>query len=546
VRLQDGRLTVAAHYQLNGVPLADADIPFVTVDGLSMAPNPPATIDPTSWGPATASPLLSHDVALVADPARWQLSGLPNLAGEGCAWTTEPSPAASEVHVTVPPAGDCTLTFSLERLVATVVVHHLYLNAPGDPSEVSVSVDGVTDSSPWQTAGSLVDRREKTVAVLGAGSALEVTSATPAGWAPVATFEGDCGAFEGPASPLAGTAETAAFSLVGPGDTVEVCFVSVAVGSVVLIMNETHGTEAPESWSFITTSPDLGTPVLTTAPNPLPAAAPVSALESVVLVPVGDYGIIQADGRTACLPGTTAADFETRAAALAGSPPSDAETSEVIGPGALPFSVLKGQTTYIRFDNVGCGTVLETGVISIEVVNDLDGNGSHDPGETGIPCWPLEISGPDGSASMLTDASGMAYYTVVTGGAYVVRQGAIPGWLATAPIEAPLAAGLGLTVPISFFNQPRVSSRHRCPKYRRAAPAERQARDGRSPSLAVARRAPSSATPRVRQPSLTCRHPPAASTRSMWPNVPVGRSSTPRRRPARWAPARWPNCRSSA
>jgi hypothetical protein len=272
----------------------------------------------------------------------------------------------------------------------------------------------------------------------------------------VAALTGDCSQYDGSPVPVPGDSFAVAIPAVGPGDTVEVCFVQIAVGSVVLVTNETHGTDAPETWHYTTTSPPLGNPVLVTAANPLPEAAPASDLRTFALVPAGEYAISQLQGRAACQPGATAADFQTMASTKVGSPPTDAETSGVVGPGAAPFDVEKAETTYIRFDNVGCGTVLETGLISIEVVNDLDGDGSRDPGEPGIPGRPLEISGPDGTVNMLTDAAGMAYYTVVTGGTYAVRQGIVPGWLATAPVEADVSAGLGETRQVTFFNQPRV------------------------------------------------------------------------------------------
>jgi hypothetical protein len=452
-----GTVTVIATFLEHGVPLADQDIPLVTVDGLSIAPNEPATTAPTSWGPLSANPLLTHDIALLSDPARWQLSGVPELTGEGCNWDAEPSPGASTAAVEVPPGGDCVVAFSLERLVATVVVHQLYLNAPGDAPEVSIAVDGAPNATSWHTGGTPADRWEKTVGVAGAGSSVELTSAIPAGWARVAAFEGGCETFDGPVAPLPGGTATVTIEGVGPGDIVEVCFVSVAVGSVVLVVNETHATDGPEWWNFTTTSPALGAPALVTAANPLPGAGPATDQQSFALVPAGGYAINQAGGRTACLPGATALDFETRAAAKTGSPPTDDETSGVVGAGDLEFAVLKGQTTYIRFDNAGCGTVLETGVIAIEVVNDLDGDGVRDPDEEGVAGWPITVSGPDGDGNLVTDTQGMAHYTVVTGGTYLVRQGTVTGWLATALVELRVTAGLGETGHVTFFNQPRVA-----------------------------------------------------------------------------------------
>lgn len=452
-----GDVTVLARFLEHGVPLADQDIPLVTVDGLSVAPNEPVTTASASWGPLSASPLLAHDVALLIDLTRWQLTGEPELTGEGCNWDAEPSSGASTVVVDVPPAGDCVVAFSLERLVATVVVHQLYLGAGGDAPEVSIAVDGIPNAAPWQTGGTPVDRWEKTIGVAGTGSTVEVAAALPAGWARVAAFEGECDSYDGPVAPLPGPTATTTIPGVAPGDVVDVCFVSVAVGNVVLVVNESHATDGPEWWDFTTTSPALGAPAVVTAANPFPGPPPMTGQQSFALVPAGDYTISQAGGRTACQPGATALEFETRAAAKTGSPPSDNETSGIVGAGNLPFTVVKGETTYIRFDNAGCGTVLETGLIAVEVVNDIDGDGVRDPDEEGVAGWPVTVSGPDGESDLVTDAQGMAHYTVVTGGSYVVREVAVTGWSATGPVQLPTTAGLGETGHVTFFNQPRVA-----------------------------------------------------------------------------------------
>lgn len=452
-----GALTVVASYQEHGLPLAAVDIPLATIDELSVAPNTPAAPGPTSWGPIAANPLLSHELALVIDTDRWQAVGVPELSGGGCTWGADPAAGSASASVAVSPGGACVVTFSLERLVATVIVDQLYLNAPGDPPVVSVTVDGVPDPTSWQTSGSPPHRFEKTVGVAGTGSTVEATVALENGWAPVAAFEGDCDSFSGPATPLSATPAPVSVAGVVPGDVVEVCFVSVAVGSVVLVTNETHATDGPETWHFSTTAPELGNPALTTPANPPPGGQPVTAQRTFTNVPVGAYTAAAIEGRAACLAGSAAGDFETRAAAKTGSPPSDAEASGVAGSALLPFIVLKGQATYLRFDHAGCGTVLDTGVITIEVVSDLDGDGEKDPGEAGIAGWPITVTGPDGDAALVGDAQGTAHYTVVTGGTYAVRQGTAAGWLATAPAEAAVTAGLGETVRVTFFNQPRVS-----------------------------------------------------------------------------------------
>ena len=449
-----GALSVRATFIEHGVPLADADIPVVIVDDASISPAVgPASVD---WGPLPVDPLSAHAVGIRFDADGWRLAGAPTLAGEECAWGTPPATVSADVLVHLPPGGDCVVTFTLERLVASVTVHQLYLGATGDPPALSAVIDGVADAGTWAESGSPVGTWRKAVGIAGAGSAVTVTAAIPAGWAPVTAFPGDCSLFSGAPDPSAAESASITLPTVQPGDEVNICFVSVAVGSLVLVVNETHATGSPEQWTFATTSPHIGHPVITTPPNAEPAPLQASATRAFARIPVGAYAIRQLGGRAACAAGATATDFQTAAAASSGALPADAETAVVIGDADLPFAIEKGRSTYVRFDNAGCGTVLATGIIAAEVVDDLDGDGTRDPGETGIAGWPVEVSGPDGTAMLFTDSVGNVQFPVITGGAYEVVLGGRPGWRATSPVQVVLTAGLARTTSVAFFQQPRV------------------------------------------------------------------------------------------
>lgn len=448
-------LAVRATFVEHGVPLADADIPAVAVDGASISPVPgPPGID---WGPLPVDPLTAHAVGIRFDADRWRLSGTPMLAGEECGWGTPPATGAADVLVNLSAGGNCTVTFALERLVANVTVHQLYLGAPGDPPAISVAIDDVPDAGPWAESGSPVDTWHKAVGIATGGSTVTVTAAVPTGWAPVLALPGDCSLFNGVADPSADESVSVTVSGVQPGDEVHVCSVSVAVGSLMLVVNETHPTDGPEHWTFATSAPEIGNPGLTTPPNTGPETLQAAAVRAFARIPVGSYAIRQVGGRMACVAGATATDFQTMGAAKQDALPADAEINIVIGDAELPFVIEKGRTTYVRFDNAGCGTVLETGVIAVEVVNDLDGDGARDPGEPGIAGWPVEVSSPDGVSGLFTDSTGTVQFPVVTGGTHHVLQGGKHGWRATSPVQIVIAAGLGETTSVSFLQQPRVA-----------------------------------------------------------------------------------------
>ena len=68
---------------------------------------------------------------------------------------------------------------------------------------------------------------------------------------------------------------------------------------------------------------------------------------------------------------------------------------------------------------------------------DLDGNGSRDEGEPGIPSWTIERVSPDGEvASLETDDQGLYCFEEVEQGPHEVREVQQEGWVATFPATA--------------------------------------------------------------------------------------------------------------
>lgn len=526
-----GALSVRAAFIEHGVPLADVEFPVVAIDGQSIPPAPgPAGID---WGPLPVDPLAAHAAGIRFDAGRWRLSGTPTLGGEECGWGTPPAAGSADVLVTIPAGGGCAVTFTLERLVASVTVHQLYLGAVGDPPTLSTLVDGVADAGTWLESGSPVGTWRKSVGIASAGSAVTVTAAIPAGWAPVAVFPGDCSLFGGAPDPSPAVSASITAPTVQPGDDVQVCFVSVAVGSLVLVVNETHPTDGPEDWTFAATTSYLGNPVLTTPPNGAPGPIQVSALRAFARIPVGSYEIRQFGGRGACTAGAATTDYQTTGAAKLDALPTDAEAAVVIGGSALTFAIGKGRTTYVRFDNAGCGTILETGVINVELVNDLDGDGTRDPGEAGIAGWPVEVTGPDGSSSLLTDSLGKVQFPVINGGAYLVSLDGQPGWRATSPAQVVVSAGLAQTVDVSFSWQPRVAIAASMTEISLSRPAGTPGEgwvfslEGCGEARSASTAASGTVTFQDLPPAAGCEYKVSAGTRPGWSTVAASRLAVP-------------------
>lgn len=359
------------------------------------------------------------------------------------------------------PGADCLVTFENERLVATVVVEKVYVGAGGDAPQLTLEVDGSAVAGSWSASGAPEDRWTRVVSVAAAGSSATVTETLPAGWANAGASIGSCAGVATDGSPVAGSTASVTLADIAPGDTATVCFVNVAVGQVQLLKLDSHQSGAGQTWSFVSTAGPLNGESLATAD----AAGTTQAQSSFTLVPAGSYTIAEEQGRGECIPGATASQFQTEAAASVGEPPADGDMT-LIGANALLFTVEKGQTTYIRFDNRGCGTVLGTGLIVVWKFADMDGDGERDPGDAPVAAHGFHISGPDGEFDVVTDSEGKHVFTVAQGGAYTISEEPADGWRAigsvqggtlTAGAVATVAAGLGEHREVTFFNQPRVN-----------------------------------------------------------------------------------------
>jgi Tol biopolymer transport system component len=69
------------------------------------------------------------------------------------------------------------------------------------------------------------------------------------------------------------------------------------------------------------------------------------------------------------------------------------------------------------------------------VWNDLNGNGSLDPGEPGLEGWTITLTGPI-SASTTTDAEGRFAFEGLATGPYTVSESVPTGWVQTSPVYA--------------------------------------------------------------------------------------------------------------
>src|SRR6185369_7191731 len=65
------------------------------------------------------------------------------------------------------------------------------------------------------------------------------------------------------------------------------------------------------------------------------------------------------------------------------------------GPTTQTATILPGSATTITFTN----KLVYPSQLHVLKYNDLDGNGSHDPGEPLLSEWPFSISGPSGMQS---------------------------------------------------------------------------------------------------------------------------------------------------
>ncbi len=266
------------------------------------------------------------------------------------------------------------------------------------------------------------------------------------------------------------TVELDGSELVAGGHLV-FCHVNEAVGTVVLIKNETHRSDSAETWDF--SSSILSDPSLQTAANP--TAGLQSANQTFENVPVGSYAISELQGSGVCESGNTSDDYQTQALAAIGFAPNPDPVADVLGNGSLNFSVQSGQTTYIVFENQGCGTVLAAANIIVRKWEDVN---ADYVGESLLDGWTITITGTGGAAagfgpvSQDTESGGVAAFLGVPDGTYTIQETSkvthtVVGsdWLlngvpngsheTSGASVSNLSVALDQTLNVDFFNQPK-------------------------------------------------------------------------------------------
>ena len=99
-------------------------------------------------------------------------------------------------------------------------------------------------------------------------------------------------------------------------------------------------------------------------------------------------------------------------------------------PGTFTVTVTAGATVsgldFGNFQNI---------TISGEKFNDLNGDGTQEPGEPGLPGWTIDLLDATGAiiATTVTDANGDYSFTDVGPGTYTVQEELQPGWIQTDP-----------------------------------------------------------------------------------------------------------------
>jgi hypothetical protein len=189
-------------------------------------------------------------------------------------------------------------------------------------------------------------------------------------------------------------------------------------------------------------------------------------------VPAGSYTIAETEGKGQCEPGSSSSDWETRAIVQVGGPmpnPNDLNSATLVGKDDVNVTVSPGQTTYVMYGNIGCGSILSTQQLVVTKYNDPAGNFT---GNTGLSGWTMTITGTGGAAtgfvaSQPTGGSGSTVFAGIPDGTYQVCETAQANWAVigskyNATTQAGVcrtgvALGLAQTVNVDFYNQARVN-----------------------------------------------------------------------------------------
>ena len=79
------------------------------------------------------------------------------------------------------------------------------------------------------------------------------------------------------------------------------------------------------------------------------------------------------------------------------------------------------------------------GAICGQKFRDLNHNGVKDGGEPGVPNWAIQISGPGGTYTVLTDANGNYCFNGLLAGTYTISEIGVSPWIQTAPLGGAFA-----------------------------------------------------------------------------------------------------------
>jgi uncharacterized repeat protein (TIGR03803 family) len=80
---------------------------------------------------------------------------------------------------------------------------------------------------------------------------------------------------------------------------------------------------------------------------------------------------------------------------------------------------------------------------------DLNANGVCDPGEPALSGWTLQLNGPGGVFTALTDVNGFYYFTNLATGTYTVTEVPQTGWTQTAPAGGSYTVNLGIAQQVN-------------------------------------------------------------------------------------------------
>ncbi|WBL37446.1 hypothetical protein O0235_07680 [Tepidiforma flava] len=407
-------------------------------------------------------------------PASWLLQSVVCQDAQGNPVQATVNLQAGTAQVTLQTGGvaaaasDVTCTFTNAQRKGTIIVHKVYPEG--------FTPDGATFS------GSLTSQAEDVTwgpLAVGGQQAIEV----PAGGYTV-TEESEVGyelvgiGFSAQAACNPDSAVTALsvddvpgfYVNVGPGETKDVYVCNRPMGTVVIVKYENVPPATAQSWNFTGTVPSLPVSLSTTGTTNSVGTASTTILN----VPVGTYSIAETEGRRACTAGTTSSDWETRGLVQVGGslPGAGAvNAAPIVSNGSLSVPVQAGQTTYVVFGNIGCGSVLSAANLVVNKFSDPFANFS---GTTPLSGWTITITGTAGTANgqtftATTDGAGQAFFLGIPDGTYTVCETLQPGWQNVGSkyntinqaglCRTGITVNLNETATVNFYNQPRVTIR---------------------------------------------------------------------------------------